>query len=170
MSALGSLGDALAVQIVRAPESERSAIERMLGPYLRELGSYQEGRTIDVWGYPYLKLYWSEPDRFPFTIRVDGEVAGFVLVRRISREDRESMEVAEFFVTERWRRRGVGTAAARALWDRFPGEWELQVLVRNEPAVAFWHDCIAEHATGVIDVHEFRAVDGPRLRYHFRVD
>ena len=46
------------------------------GFYDVELGP--DGRYI----YTPLPLYWSEPTRHPFLIKVDGELAGFALVKR----------------------------------------------------------------------------------------
>jgi GNAT superfamily N-acetyltransferase len=68
-----------------------------------------------------------------------------VLVARGSRlrDAPEVWDVAEFFVLRRHRTRGVGRAAAEAVWRRFPGEWEVRVMEGNEPALAFWTATIA---------------------------
>jgi predicted acetyltransferase len=47
----------------------------------------------------------------------------------------------QFFVRRDWRRQGVGRAAMRLLFDEtWPHDKRLvvEVLCRNEPAVAFW--------------------------------
>lgn len=100
-------------------------------------------------GYARLPLYWSEPDRrFPFVIRADGQVAGFVLATRGSpaTEDPEVLDVAEFFVLRRYRRRGVGQRAARLLWRRLPGRWTVRVAEENRGGLAFWGDVLAAGA------------------------
>ncbi|HEY0779498.1 MAG TPA: hypothetical protein VGD56_16140 [Gemmatirosa sp.] len=96
-------------------------------------------------GYPSLARYWQDDSRFPFLVRVAGELAGFVLVSRGSRvrDDAAVWDVAEFFVVRRFRTRGVGVAAAADVWRRFPGPWEVRVLERNVPALAFWQVAIA---------------------------
>jgi predicted acetyltransferase len=45
--------------------------------------------------------------------------------------------MAEFFVLPKYRRGGVGTDAARAVFARFPGEWHVtsDVLVLDDPEV-----------------------------------
>jgi predicted acetyltransferase len=66
-----------------------------------ELGA--DGR----FGYEKLPLYWSEPERrFPFLIRFEGRVAGFVLAMRGSpaSDDPDVFDVAEFFILRRHRR------------------------------------------------------------------
>jgi predicted acetyltransferase len=45
------------------------------------------------------------------------------------------------------RGQGVGTAAAAALFDAFPGRWELATPAANIPATAFWRS-VSQHYTG----------------------
>ena len=101
--------------------------------------------------YPDLPLYWRDVDRrFAFVIRVDGKPAGFALATRGSpaSDAPEDLDVAEFFVTRRHRRSGVGRHAAFALWDRFPGTWVVRVAERNARGLGFWHAVIPEYTGG----------------------
>ena len=50
--------------------------------------------------------------------------------------------MAEFFVLRKYRRGGVGTDAARAVFARFPGEWQTRQQFVNEAAIAFWRRTI----------------------------
>lgn len=86
------------------------------------------------------EIWWTRADHHPFFLRVDGRLAGFALVRQGSRtcEDREVMDVAEFFVVRRERRKHVGQRAAHALLERFPGRWEVRVRQSNPAALSFW--------------------------------
>ena len=101
-----------------------------------------EGRYI----YTPLPLYWSEPTRFPFLVKVNGELAGFALVKRGSdvSGDPEIWDMAEFFVIRKHRRHGVGTRIAHQVWRRFPGRWEVRVLQLNDSAKPFWERAIAQ--------------------------
>ena len=56
--------------------------------------------------------------------------------------------MAEFFVVRPLRGRGVGAAAARALFDRFGGRWEVRQTESNAPALAFWRAVIAAYTGG----------------------
>jgi predicted acetyltransferase len=98
-----------------------------------ELGT--DGR----FGYSPLPLYWSEPGRHPFLVRVDGKLAGFVFVNR----DSEIWDMAEFFVLRGYRRRGIGTEIAHEVWRRFPGLWEVRVMELNHSAHQFWERAIS---------------------------
>jgi predicted acetyltransferase len=90
-----------------------------------------------VFGYQYLDHYWTEPDRHPFFIRADGYLAGFALVRAGSPHD-----MAEFFVMRKYRRGGIGISAARMVFERFPGEWQVRQLAANAGGTAFWRTAI----------------------------
>jgi predicted acetyltransferase len=109
--------------------------------------------TDGKFGYPKLASYWKEPDRrFPFLIRVENRLAGFVLATRGSpaTSDPAALDVAEFFVLRRYRRSGVGTEAARALWDRVPGHWLVRVAERNASALPFWTRAVTHYAMGPV--------------------
>ncbi len=161
----------MTLEVRLIPETDRPQIERMLDHYLRELSRYREipvGANTAA-AYPYLDAYWSDPDRFPFGLWLDGELAGFVLVRRKSPARGRVWQVAEFYVKPEHRRRRVGTRAAATIWRRHPGEWELEVMRRNKGADRFWAKTITEHATAPPRVRKTRAADGRRKVYRFVV-
>ncbi len=121
---------------------------------LLELYSYDFSPLLDLqlgadgrYGYPALPLYWQEAQRYPFLIQVDGHWAGFALVQQGSQIFGQAgvWDMAEFFIVRAHRRRGVGRYAAQAIWTRFAGQWELRVMDRNEKALAFWGQAIADY-------------------------
>jgi len=112
-----------------------------------DLGS--DGR----FGYPPLALYWTEPERrFPFFIKRSNRILGFVLITLGSpvSEDPHVHDIAEFFVSRRYRRSGVGREAAFMAWDRYPGSWTVRVAERNAGALAFWRRAIDQYARGAV--------------------
>jgi predicted acetyltransferase len=84
--------------------------------------------------------WWTRSDHFPFFIRQGERLLGFALVRQGSRVTAASdvMDMAEFFVVRGARGRGVGRAAAQALFAAFPGRWEIRVRETNAMAKRFW--------------------------------
>jgi predicted acetyltransferase len=88
--------------------------------------------------------------RHPFLVRAAGTLAGFAIVDARSRlsGDEGVFDMAEFFVARTVRRRGVGSAAARALFDRFGGRWEVRQTAANLPALAFWRRVIRDYTGG----------------------
>ena len=73
--------------------------------------------------------------------------------------------MAEFFVMSKYRRRGVGSEAARFAFDRFPGRWEVREMAANTPAQAFWRRVIGDY-TGD-NFTERRLDDGAWLMQSF---
>ena len=98
-----------------------SEFAKIGSPY-GEVGS--DGRFV----YDGLDSYWREDGRVPLTVQADGRLVGFILVNRWSALDRElDHSVAEFFVLLKYRRIGVGSRAAKLLFERWPGRWEVAV-------------------------------------------
>jgi predicted acetyltransferase len=118
--------------------------------------------------YPPLPAYWTEADGEALLIRVDGRLAGFVLLNRDSHSGLATdYSVGEFFVARHYRRSGVGRAAALAAMRARPGLWEVAVARRNTGARAFWRRVADEVAGGPVETLEQRddRWDGPILRF-----
>ncbi|HEU4326001.1 MAG TPA: GNAT family N-acetyltransferase [Roseiflexaceae bacterium] len=92
--------------------------------------------------------YWGRPGRHALLIYVDGGVAGFALIERRCCEEEAHYRVAGFYVARSCRRRGLGRAAAEAVFARFPGYWEVATIAVNVPATAFWRGVIDRYTDG----------------------
>lgn len=102
------------------------------------------------YGYAHIDDYWNEAGRYPFFIRVDGKLAGLALIRSCCEytDLPHPHCIAECFVLRKYRRQGVGRAAARQVFDRFPGGWEVSALLNNHAARAFWESVIRDCTGG----------------------
>jgi predicted acetyltransferase len=125
-------------------------IPRDEAPTLRnlfELYAYDFSETLPLelhangrFEVPVPDRWWDDPEHYPFFIRENERLYGFALARRGSRitAATDVMDVAEFFVIRGARGKGVGAAAAHALFAAFPGRWEIRVRQTNAPAKQFW--------------------------------
>ncbi len=68
--------------------------------------------------------------------------------RSLLREAFEGHAVVDFFVMRRFRRQGLGRAAATVLFDRFPGPWEIASCAHHVPAHVFWRSVIDRYTAG----------------------
>ncbi len=74
----------LQLEVLPAAREQEPVVANLLELYahdfseLRRLNLREDGR----FGYEALPLYWTEQGRYPFLIRVDGSLAGLVLVKR----------------------------------------------------------------------------------------
>ena len=139
----------MTVELIEAGPALRPVIENLMQLYIHDFSDFlvhgnrrmlgEDGRFTD---YP-LDPYWREAGRFALLIRSEGQLAGFALVNDHGHTDAPTdFNMGEFFVTRGHRRSGAGTAAARAIFARHPGRWEVAVARRNTPALPFWRRAI----------------------------
>ena len=155
------------VTLTQVPESQRKIITNLIQLYeydfseFAEVGSrYGEVGPDGRFTYEGLDSYWREDGWVPLTVEADGRLAGFVLVNRWSALNRVlDHSVAEFFVLRKYRRIGVGSRAARVLFERWRGRWEVAVASYNKPALFFWRKAIPALVDGTVEEY---AGDGKR--------
>lgn len=129
------------IEVIPALPDQQPVLANLLELYAHDFSEFhpielgEDGR----FGYPSLLLYWTDPDRHPFLVRIDGRLAGLALVSGRG----SSWDMAEFFVIRRYRRRGAGTEIAHQVWRQFPGRWEIRVMAANASAHQFWERAIA---------------------------
>jgi predicted acetyltransferase len=135
-----------------AATEERAVLDNLMQLYVYDwsevlpLDVGDRGRFADYPLDPYFRDDW----RHPFLVRVDGKLAGFALVSARSWLTGAAgvFDMAEFFVLRRYRRQGVGLAAACAAFDRFRGPWEVRQRDAATQATAFWRRAIAHYTGG----------------------
>ena len=166
----------MTVSIDLARPEERPILDNLMQLYIHDFSEQWAGQARGELqddgrfpAYEPMASYWIEPARIPLLIRVDGKLAGLALINDYSHSGQPAdRNMAEFFVVRKHRRGGVGTAAAQAIFSRWPGLWEAAVARRNLPALPFWRNAAASHpgCRGVeeIDVSDERW-NGPILRF-----
>lgn len=61
--------------------------------------------------------YWKLPDRYPFLVKVDDELAGFVLVNKKGSSPDVDWNIGEFFIIAKFQGKGVGRYVAKYIFD-----------------------------------------------------
>src|SRR5271165_5486338 len=96
------------IELVPAASEQESIIANLLELYAHDFSEFHslELGANGRFGYKHLPLYWSEPDRYPFLVKVDDRLAGLALVKRGSEvSDSEAVwDVGEFFIVRAYRR------------------------------------------------------------------
>jgi predicted acetyltransferase len=143
------------VQLVPVELEHKSVLRQLLELYAYDFSEYDDADVNEhgLYGYKYLDHYWTEPDRHPFFIVVDGHLAGLVLVysARYVVQEPGAKSIAEFFVMRKYRRKGVGRAAATQAFAMFPGQWEVLQYGGNAPSYRFWEKVIDAYTGGRYD-------------------
>ena len=137
------------IEIVAAPETEKSVLRQLSELYAYDFSEY-DGADVNehgFFGFVYFDHYWTEAARHPFVIQVDGKLAGFVFVSdyRYVAEDPATRSIAEFFAMRKYRRKGVGKSAARQVFEKYRGKWEVFQHQDHEPSRLFWEAVIDEY-------------------------
>ena len=167
------------VEVEPARPEERGVLTNLLQLYVHDFSELWRGRPEGELGedglfapYGPLDLYWREPGRLPFLVRIDGRLAGFALINDVAHSGLPvDRNMAEFFIVRKHRRGGAGRAAALTLFARLPGVWETAVVRSNAAALAFWRNAVATSplTEGIEELDRADAQwDGPILRFRVR--
>jgi predicted acetyltransferase len=131
-------------------EADKPVLAQLLELYRHDLSEFRpyELSAHGTFGYRYLDVYFLDDDREADFVTVDGELAGFVMTRRLGSR---TSTIAEFFIVRRWRRRGVGREVAHRLFARAPGRWLVSVDDGNTAGRAFWPQVCSAVAVGEVE-------------------
>jgi len=140
------------IELRRAEIQDREILANLLEKYIYEFSQYKNSdvNRLGLFGYPHLDLYWTEADRHPYFIDVDGNIAGFVLVGNFPEAKGTETDfcIAEFCVLYKYRRGGVGKKALFQVLDLYRGRWQVKRHPRNLTSVYFWDAVIEAYTAG----------------------
>jgi len=158
-------------------EAERPVLENLIQLYIHDFSEFFSGTLRCELGsdgrYPldHPVLPWlATPGNVALLLYSDGHLAGFAQIEGTDTADRRR-RVAEFFIVRKHRRTGLGTAAAAAIFELWPGQWLAEVRRRNLGAAGFWQRAITTHrwaADPVVVDRRDEQWDGPE--WQFRVE
>lgn len=139
-------------EIVEVKKQEKQTLMNLMEKYLYDF-SQREKTDVDEngnYGYEYLDCYFEDENRYPNFIKVDGKLAGFVLISDYPEVPEETTDycLSEFFVLHKYRRFGVGKTAVRMILDKHHGKWQLKRHPHNIASVKFWDTVIREYTDG----------------------
>ena len=136
-------------------DNERDLLLRLFELYLYDFSEMEHADVNDDGLFqpparPSVQRHWGEPGKHAFLLRVAGHPAGFALLweSRFDDNGADRRYLSAFFVMRAYRRRGYGEAMARALFDRFPGAWQVLEIRDNPNAQAFWRRVIGQVTGG----------------------
>ncbi len=137
------------ITVVPASEADRPVLSNLFQLYVYDFTDFKQWDVEDDGRFKEVGLaeWWASNDRRLFLIKVEGRLAGFAVVGVEGDERGEGriLTIEEFFVLRRYRRLGVGEHAARWLFDRFRGTWEVREIAGNDAAVRFWRNVITRY-------------------------
>lgn len=91
-----------------------------------------------------LEANWQPPNK-GFYQFIQGKPVGFAI--RGETDDGHS-DIAEFYILPCYRKKGVGKQLAFAIFDLFPGPWQVRQIPTATKAIVFWRATIKEYTGG----------------------
>jgi predicted acetyltransferase len=146
------------MDILRAGPAEHPLLRHLYPLYLHDLSEFGVEYVLDeqgLWRPDFLPTWLSRsPDVHPLLLRHEERTVGFAFVGEAPfpyMTAGRDFRMSEFFILRGERRRGLGRLAARAIFDRFRGVWEVSQLPGNRSAIAFWRSVITEYTGGAFE-------------------
>jgi predicted acetyltransferase len=147
----------VSIRDCRHSKKDRKWIQDVYGEYLDALADLNTG-LFSVIGADspredeIFANWFANDQSHPLVILKGPDPVGFALVTRpripAAGETAVNYHMSEFFVRKPNRRIGIGRDAARLIFDRFAGDWEIVEYMRNPGAVAFWRRVVATYCGG----------------------
>lgn len=152
----------MSIELIQVQEEDREVLAHLIELYEYDFSEFENSdvNKYGLYGYSYLDYYWTEDNRYAYFIKVNGKLAGFVMVCGfcyVSKEP-DTLCMSEFFVMKKYRRQGIGKYAAKEVLKKHPGKWELTVHPNNSISHNFWNQVVTELTNG--DYHKVFDVEG----------
>jgi len=135
------------IQFVPAALSDYPIIQNMGRFYVYDMSEYM-GWGIEEDGlYECIsfKHYFQKENTFPFLIKYDNELSGFVIIDKVGSSSEIEFNMAQFFILRKFKHKGIGRHVAHECFNKFRGNWEVMVIPGNEGAYRFWRSTIKNY-------------------------
>jgi predicted acetyltransferase len=167
------------VAVIGADRDQAPLLQNLMQLYTHDFSEFWAGTSrgdLNADGlfesYP-LEQYWSRPNWSALLICHTGILAGFALINDQPHSGLSAARnMGEFFILRKHRGQGVGCLAARTIFSRHRGLWELAVARKNLRALDFWRRTLQKSAEArhvqELDVQN-EQWNGPILRFDWGV-
>jgi predicted acetyltransferase len=143
------------ISIVPVKIGEKEILRNLLEKYNYEFSQYdnRDVNDLGLYGYDYLDCYWTEENRFPFFVKVNDKLAGFIMVNDyLESKIKTNYTLSEFFIIYKYRRQGIGKYVVNNILNKFKGKWQLKFHPKNEVSKNFWLKTIDEYTKGKYEI------------------
>ncbi len=142
------------VTLCKAIKEDKGTIQNLGHFYIYEMSRYCG--FLPTWETPSnglfecidLSSYCEKADRYAFLIKVDDELAGFVLINKVGSTSDVDWNIGEFFIIAKFQGKGIGRYVAEQVFNQFPGIWETSQIPENTAAIDFWDKVVARYSNG----------------------
>jgi len=136
------------LKLIPATLKEYPIIQNMATYYSYDMSEYmgwaQGSDGTHSVGMDYIK-YWQAQNTFPFIIKYQNELVGFVIIDKDVINPANDFNIAQFFILRKFKGKGIGQYIAFECFNQFAGNWEVFVMLGNEGAYRFWRHIIKKY-------------------------
>lgn len=140
------------ITLCKATQQDKNTIQNLGRFYIYDMSKHCG--FLPTWEVPSnglfecidLSSYCEKQDRHAFLVKVDEELAGFVLINKVGSTPDVDWNIGEFFIVSKFQGKGVGRYAAEQVFNQFPGVWETSQIPENKPAVEFWDKVVSRYS------------------------
>ena len=93
------------------------------------------------------KHYFEDSDKKAFLVKVENELAGFVLLDQEGLIETVDWNMGEFFILAKFQAKGIALKVSELIFKMHPGKWSVAVMPENIKALKFWRKAII-HVSG----------------------
>lgn len=171
------------VKVVLVNDENSNIIKNIYPLYLHDLSEHY-GNLPNEYGiyedepmktlieqYDVQNIWFEKPDiLFPYIIMVDEKPAGFMLIATAPYVPKTTdYYVNEFFLLRPYRGKNIGEIAARLVFNKFLGRWELHTnsMSTNLKGQKFWTKTVSNYTNNNYNKSVGQTVHGERLIFRF---
>lgn len=142
------------ITLFKATQEDKNTVQNLGRFYVYEMSRYCG--FLPTWETPAnglfecidLSSYCEKSDRYAFLVKVDDELAGFVLINKVGSTPDVDWNIGEFFIISKFQGKGVGRQVAEQVFNQFPGIWETSQIPENKAAIEFWDRVVSRYSHG----------------------
>ena len=131
-------------KIIPATISDYITIQNMACYYVYDRSKYMGWPCDDDGSFSCIdfKHYFETTGEEAYLIKIDNELAGFVLLDKKGLLGKVDWNMGEFFVLAKFQGAGVAQEVAMEIFRTHNGSWSVAVMPENIKAAKFWHKII----------------------------
>ena len=135
------------IELVEIESKDKSVLQNLFQLYMHDITASlpMDVNEHGLFEYNYLDYYFAETEgnRHAYFVYIDNKIGGFVLVNDDfmvldKQKDFPCYDLAEMFILNAYKKKGVGEIIAKQVFDLHHGSWEIRPVPRIEGAKKFW--------------------------------
>lgn len=139
-------------EIILATLNDYPMIQNMARFYVYDMSRYC-GSHYPGWECPEnglyecddFKHYFENPDNKTYLIKVNNEIAGFVLLDKLEILPETDFNMGQFFILAKFQNCGIGQEVALEIFNTYKGKWSVGAIPQNIKALQFWRKVIDQY-------------------------